>query len=435
MAIASLENEQVVKIGSQNGIEVYHVKAQKFKTNSINIFFCDELSELNATENSVMLSVLKSGSEKFPKTTDIYKYTEALYGASFDCGISKKGELSIMQFYAEHVADRFTGSKSEIFDKALDLIIEVTTRPVLSNQAFKEEYVTLEKNNIKTLIESRINDKVQYTTDRCLEETCKDESYRVYTYGSVDKLTDITPKNLYQHYLSVKSSAPVYVFVSGNITQKNIDSLVSSLSSIQREKTKVLNPGYADKNPVRPQTINETMDITQGKLSLGFRTNTPPDSKDYYALLMYNSILGGGVHSKMFQNVREKEGLAYYGFSRLEKFKGLMVIGCGIEVKNKDKVLDIIMKQMDDIKNAEISEFEHSSAIKNIETSMKALQDNQLGLVDFYLSQALSKTSDSPSDIIEKTSKITPKDIAEIAQKIKLDTVYFLSHPTEGGSL
>jgi len=53
--------------------------------------------------------------------------------------------------------------------------------------------------------------------------------------------------------------------------------------------------------------------------------------------LVYNSILGGGLHSKLFQNVREKAGLAYYAFSRLEKFKGLMVVSCGIEIKTKTR--------------------------------------------------------------------------------------------------
>jgi len=100
------------------------------------------------------------------------------------------------------------------------------------------------------------------------------------------------------------------------------------------------------------RNIIERVSVNQGKLCLGFRTNTPPGSKDYYKLLVYNSILGGGLHSKLFQNVREKAGLAYYAFSRLEKFKGLMVVSCGIEIKNKDKALEIIYNNWMRLKTA-----------------------------------------------------------------------------------
>jgi len=171
--------------------------------------------------------------------------------------------------------------------------------------------------------------------------------------------------------------------------------------------------------------------VNQGKLCLGFRTNTPPGSKDYYKLLVYNSILGGGLHSKLFQNVREKAGLAYYAFSRLEKFKGLMVVSCGIEIKNKDKALEIIYKQLDEIKNGNISDYEYEASIKSIETGIKSLKDIQLQIVDFYLSQYIAETDDTPDDVIENVKKVTKKDVVDIAERIKLDTVYFLTSKEE----
>ena len=94
------------------------------------------------------------------------------------------------------------------------------------------------------------------------------------------------------------------------------------------------------------------MNVTQGKLCLGCRTNTAPDSDDYPALIVYNGILGGGIHSKLFRNVREKASLAYYAYSMLEKFKGLMVISCGIDISNKQKALEIIEEQLADMARA-----------------------------------------------------------------------------------
>jgi len=123
----------------------------------------------------------------------------------------------------------------------------------------------------------------------------------------------------------------VYVFISGDVDDEGIKYIIDGLAKIKRGNVKSLAKTKVEVNTGEVRNIIERVSVNQGKLCLGFRTNTPPGSKDYYKLLVYNSILGGGLHSKLFQNVREKAGLAYYAFSRLEKFKGLMVVSCGIE--------------------------------------------------------------------------------------------------------
>jgi len=125
--------------------------------------------------------------------------------------------------------------------------------------------------------------------------------------------------------------------------------------------------------------------------------------------------------------VREKAGLAYYVFSRLEKFKGLMVISSGIEIGNRDKAMEIIKNQLEDIKNGNISDYEYEASIKSMETGIKSLKDSQLQVVDFYLSQHIIGTDDGPNDMIEKIKQVTKKDVVDIAGKIQLDTVYFLT--------
>jgi predicted Zn-dependent peptidase len=120
----------------------------------------------------------------------------------------------------------------------------------------------------------------------------------------------------------------------------------------------------------------------------------------------------------------------------LEKFKGLMVISSGIETQNKDKALEIILKQLEAIKNGEISDRELEATVKSMETGLKSLGDSQLSLVDFYLSQSVSGTNDNLGDIDEKIKKVTKDQIIRTAQNIKLDTVYFLTSQgvgTEGG--
>lgn len=420
-------NEKLNKVGSFDGIDIYTIKSDKFKTNTINIFFHDNLSRENAAKNALLPAVLRRGCSRFPTFQDIALYLEELYGAAFDCGVTKKGEMQIIQFYIDYVSDRYTGENTRLFEKAFDLLYEIIASPVLEEGSFKKEYVEQEKENLRKLIESRVNDKMQYAIEKCLEEMCREEPFGIYDYGSVEDLKPIDDKILYDHYTNFLRTLPISVYITGNVDESEVDYAVKKLSGIKRASIKKIETCNVEKEVVEVRNITENMPVNQSKLSLGFRTNTSPCDEDYYSLVVYNGILGGGVHSKLFQNVREKESLAYYAFSRLEKFKGLMVISSGILSENKDKTIRIIKEQLENISKGNISDYEFDSTIKTIETGMRSLMDSQLQIVDFYLSQSIVNTHDDFESFIEKVKKVTKDDVVRVAGKIKLDTIYFLT--------
>ncbi len=424
---SALLNEQVEKVISFNGINVYKINQNRFKTNTINIFFHDSLTKENASLNALMPAVLRRGCERFPTLRDIALYLEELYGAVFDCGVAKKGERQIIQFYAEYISDKYTLEDEGLLDKVFSLLLEIITQPVLVNGVFKEDYVTSEKENLKRLIESRVNDKVQYAVERCFEEMCTEEPFGIYDYGSIEDIEKIDSKALYQHYTKALQTMPVDIYFTGDIDNSKIIELSEKLKKLERINIKEIGIGEIDKDIKEVKIITEKMNVNQGKLTMGFRTYIAPGSKEYYSLMVYSTVLGGGMHSKLFQNVREKASLAYYAFSRLEKFKGLMVISSGIESENKDKAIDIINKQLEDIKKGKISDYEYDSTLKSIETGIKSLKDSQLQMVDFYMSQDLTGQGDNFDTLVEKVKKVTKEDIVKAAKNIKLDTIYFLT--------
>ncbi len=427
-AAGGFQNEEKVeKIAAFNGIEVYKIAAGKFKTSSINFFFNDNLSRESVTSNALIPAVLRRGCNQLKTFRDIALRLEELYGASFDCGVAKKGECQIIQFYMEFVSDKFTLEDSSLFESAFDLLFEIVNAPELENGAFREGYLLQEKDNLKKLIESRMNDKMQYGVERCFEEMCREEPYGIYEYGYVSDLENITSGKLYAQYKKMIEEYPLQVFLAGDLDSGKIDRVIKKLSTMARNQVKKLNCCNVEKSVDTVKNITEKMNVTQGKLTLGFRTNTPPGGADYYSLVVFNGILGGGIHSKLFQNVREKASLAYYSYSRLDRFKGLMVISSGIDMKNKDKAQEIMLEQVKEIRKGNISEYEFESTIKTIETGIKSLMDSQMQIVDFYLSQAVANTSDSFATMAEKIKKVTRQDVIDISSKIQLDTVYFLT--------
>lgn len=419
--------EQAVKVTSFNGIDIFRIDTDKFKTSSIHFFFQDNLTRESVTKNALLPAVMRRGSEALPTLRDISMQLEKLYGASFDCGVTKKGESHVIHFYTEFLSRRYIPDGTDSFRSGFDLLFGIITRPAFENGRFRGDYLAQEKEKMRMLIESRVNDKMQYSVDRCLEEVCRDEPYGIFDYGFIGDLENITADELTDHYRKVMESYPLQVYLIGSISEAEIQTVTDRLASLARKEPLQLKGGFAEKRDISARYVTEKMNVSQGKLCLGFRTNTAPDSGSFQALMVYNGILGGGIHSKLFQNVREKASLAYYSYSRLEKFKGLMVISSGIETANKEKALEIILKQLEDIKNGVISDYELEAAVKSMETGIKSLRDSQINIVDFFLSQTIAGTQDNFNDIIEKVKRVTEEEIMQAAGNIALETVYFLA--------
>lgn len=419
--------ENLNKLFEVNGINIYNIKSDRFKTNTISIFFQDNLNENSAAMNALFPSVLRRGTQNLPTLKDINLYLEELYGAVFDCGIAKKGERQIIHFFFEYLSDKYANEENRNFEGALEFLLDIVYRPFLKEEAFHPEYVEQEKTNLKMLIQSRTNDKVQYSMDRCYELMCREEPFGLYEYGTLEQIEKITPAELYKHYRDKVATLPADIFITGQLEDSDIEFLKSKVSCIERGVTKGLTAGIVKKYVDTVRFFEDRMEVTQGKLSLGFRTNITPKEDDYYALMVYSGILGGGMHSKLFQNVREKAGLAYYVFTGLEKFKGLMIIGSGIDIKQKERARELIMEQLEAIKDGRISDYEFESTLKSLETGIHSLKDSQLQVVDFNLSQLIAQTHDTFEGILSKIKRVTKKDVINITKKIQLDTVYFLT--------
>ena len=422
--------EKLCKLFEKNGIEVYNINSNRFKTNTINIFFQDNLNKDTVALNALFPSVLKRGCKGLPTIKEINLYLEKLYGSVFYCGIVKKGERQIIHFYFEYIKDKYTNDSQRNFEKAFEFLMNIIFRPELKDGSFNKQYVEQEKKNLKMIVEGRTNDKVQYSMERCYELMCKDEPFGLYEYGTVEQIDEITNDKLYDHYKKKIASLPAEIFITGEIDEKDVAFVKEKLSLVERSTPQKLNSSIILKCVKDVKEYEDRMDVNQAKLCMGCRTHVQPADNDYYALMVFNGILGEGTHSKLFQNVREKAGLAYYVYAGLEKFKGLMVIASGIDINNKNTAQEIIMKQLDEIRSGNITEYEYEATLKSIKTGIMSLKDSQLYVVDFYLSQLINGTHDTMETLIEKINRVTVDDIIKVADKVQLDTVYFLTSET-----
>lgn len=422
--------KDIVRYELGQGISLNVIPDLKFKTIYISYCFHRDLDN-DYTYNALLPAVLKRGCEGFENLQKIESHLEQQYGALFDVGVQKKGERQILRFSMDLVNEAYLPDNG-LLAQAFYFMNRIITKPVMENSLFKEEYVQQETENLKNRIASLINDKMSYSMERCIQEMCKDEKYGRYVFGSIEDLKNLDSKRLFEVYEDTLKHSLLDIFVTGSVDPEKVQMLVEKSLDLERDHIKEIPATIIKKIGVKEKEVIEDMDVVQAKLNMGFRTNTSFNEKEYYALLVYASILGGGPQSKLFINVREKASLAYYAFSRLEKHKGLMLIGAGIEKEKYEQAKDIILEQLSDMEKGNISEEEITASKKSLITSLKGVKDQQSELVEYYLSNVIEKSDVTLDTFIQEIENVSVDQVVDISRRIRLDTVYLLN-PRKGG--
>ena len=410
----------------KEGIRLHKIKTNKYKTNLMSVFLTSKLSRDDITKKALILTVLRRGTNNLKTQEEISKKLEELYGASFDCGIDKLGDKHVLKFYVESLNEQYLYQKEDILSQSLNILFDIVFNPLLENGAFKQEYIDEEKQNLRIIIEGQKDNKAAYATQRCIEEMYKEKPYGLYKYGYVEDLEKIDSKNLYETYLNLIKTCKIDIFVSGDFDEKTLEEKVKSnqqISKLEPRKVEYLDEESESSNTQEENVVRENMQISQGKLNIGL--DVLSDNKS--AVSVYNAILGGGANSKLFQNVREKASLAYSAGSIYIKPKSKIIIKTGIEHKNYEKALQIIKEQIDDMKNGKFSDEDIQHAKELIIASFKSMQDEQDSEISFYFGREIQKESKDIDKQIKEVSEVTKQNIVDVANKIKINTIFFLT--------
>lgn len=412
----------------KKGIKLHCISTDKFKTNLVSVFLTMPLDRKNVTANAMIPAVLRRGTNNLNSQEKISIELENMYGATFDCGIEKTGDNQILKFYVEMVNDEFLPKQENMLKKGINLLLDIIFNPLVVNNQFNPNYVQTEKENMKKIIEAKIDNKDRYAYERCIEEMYKNKTYGLYKFGYVEDLEQINSINLYEQYKKVVSTAKIDIFVSGNITSEEIETYVKQNEDIENLQERIdihITDGSKPNLNEEENKIEEKMDVTQGKLVIG----TDVDFNEEYSkykIALYNIILGESATSKLFQNVREKESLAYTAKSNYVRQKNNIYIICGIEIQNYEKAISVIKKQLEDMKRGQFTEDDIQDAKKYIISGLKTTREEQDSEITYYFGQELSGSLVTFEEYEEKINNITKEDIEKVANSISINTIYFL---------
>lgn len=418
------------------GVCLTAVHTNKFKSSHLGVTLLTGLEQENAAANALIPWVLRRGSQEHPNMQSISAALDELYGGAIEPVVTKKGETQCVGFAASFLDDAYALNGEAILEPATRLLGELLLHPCMVDGCFKAEYVDSERQNLVDRIRAQMNDKRQYSMLRLGQEMCPYEAYGVNKLGDEEHAKAITADSLWERYQALLKTARVELYYCGCADVERVErALRQAFAQMPENEDRLeLNCDVRITAPVEPQVVEESLDVTQGKLAIGLRTGgISVWEEEFPALLLLNAVFGGTSMSKLFMNVREKLSLCYFASSQLERMKGLMMISSGIEFEKYEQARDEILAQLEACRRGEITDEELEGARRIVITALRTTLDSQSRLADYWLGQAAAELVQTPEELAAQLEQVTKEQVVAAAGRLQLDTIYFLKGKEENG--
>ena len=411
------------------GVTLRHCWDTRFKQGCLSFQLVREMNRAESAMNALLPSVLLRGTKNCPDLRAITEHLDELYGASVSALVRRTGDYQTTGLYCGFMDDRFALPGDQVLRPMLAFLEEILLDSPMEDGAFLSSFVESEKKNLIATIESERNDKRAYANSQLLKILCARDSFALPRLGETAEVAQITPKQLYDHYQKILRESPIEIFYvgSGDIGQV-AQLLVPLLSRLERNPKEL--PAQTILTPGEKQDVVETMDVTQGKLCMGFTVPITNRCEEFAAMQVLNVLYGSGMTSKLFQNVREKLSLCYSVGSGYYGTKGIVLVNAGIDFDKEALTRSEILRQLEICKEGGITENELRSAKEALLSSLRSTHDSPGAIEGFYSTAAMGGLIYSHTEYMEAVEAVTVEMAVACANKMQLHSTYFL----KGGS-
>ena len=407
------------------GVTLRHYREDRFKQGCMSIQFVGPMKREEASLNALLPAVLLRGTAKHADLRSITERLDDLYGASVSTMVRRVGDYQTVGLYSGFISDRYALPGDRVLEPMVDFLREILLEPALEDGVFRRDYVNSEAKNLISTLESERNDKRAYCAAQMLKNMCRGDSFGIPRLGDKECVAAITAESLYAHYRKILREYPVQVFYVGAADGETVAELVRNIFRDLPREPFALQPQTPFHDCGGSDGVEE-MEITQGKLSMGFVTEITNRDPRFAAMQLLNAIFGAGMTSKLFMNVREKMSLCYAIGSAYYGSKGIMTVSAGIDCDKESLVRGEVLRQLDLCKNGEITSAELEAAREAVLSSLRGVHDSPGAIEGFYATGALSGQTWDPETYMARIKAVTMEDVVAAAATVRLHSSYFL---------
>lgn len=410
-----------------NGVDLTLKPTKKFKTNRILVSFTTNISTpQEITARTLLADLLESTSQKWPTQRDVALKLSDLYGASFGTSVSRYGQVYGINFIINVVNDNFLPGQTNLLQEAFAFLRELIFAPQIKNGQFDSEIFGIQKSNLKDYLHSLTDNKQGKALTKMNALYFRDQLQQIPPVGQADDVASLDEFKLAEYYQKMLNEDQVQIVVSGDVTETQVKEAAAELPFAARQ-VKPLTLLYSQQSEHEIRIRNEYEKVSQSKLNLAYNLPVELNSAKRYAAMVFNEAFGGSALSLLFQNVREKNSLAYYAESDLDLFRQELWVQTGIQAQNKDQVLRLVNEQLKQLQAGQLDAGLLEKIKLGLISSYISRTDNQSTALSRALSSRLLGKEVSESEWVAQVAAVQVADVAQIAQGADLQAVYFLS--------
>lgn len=421
------------KTAVSDNISLSSIHTDKFKTGTLTLSIYLPLTEKDYLLSLVLAGVMRRGTRSYPSMASVNKRLDELYAANVDIQTVIHGNILTFCVGAEFLENRFSIDNTDISSCVCDVLAEILLEPLMTNGSFSHNTVESEKAFVKDSLSAEKNNTKLYAATRLKELMSRSGGSRFPTLEYLlNEISNVSAKDVTEFYSRLISASPLRAFYIGSEHSDVISGkLLRAFSKYTGHQPLSYSAPVAARS-AELMSVTEDMPVSQGKLALGFRTGAILGSQDDAKAILLNEVFGATPASKLFLNVRERSGLCYYCGSSYSLLSGNLTVSSGIDTKNKDRAIDEILAQLEQIRSGNVTDAELSAAKRSLEYSYVQIYDSPFSLQAFFSVRELVGISETVEECKERILATTKEEVCELAERTVFDTCFFISGTLTG---
>lgn len=387
-----------------NGLTVIKVPSHDAESVVVDVFIktgSRSESEKEAGISHFLEHFLFKGTKKYPTALAINEIVDGI-GGDMNAFTSKEST----QYYIK--------SHSKYLSLIFDIISDMVQEPLFdAGELEKEKGVIVEEMNM-------YKDMPQAVAENALDTIMwPKHALGRDIIGSKDTVTSFTP-DMFRDYMKRHYQAGnMLIGVSGKFSEKELGKLLKERWGAAPKRR---SGGWVKAVDVQTKPRAQVMykDTEQAHVLIGFKAfhnNDPRNS----AMTTMSTVLGGGMSSRLWDEIREKRGLAYYVRCAPGTFQdtGQFYVSAGVQTGKVEETVQVILSELRRMVDTPVADKELQKAKEYMKgKTTLALEDNQVRL-DWYLEQAaFKKQIRTPQEAFDRIDTVTAADIQKVAKEI-----------------
>ena len=407
------------------GVRLHFIQSEKFKTNKIRVRFSAPMSKETVAGRVLTASMLETVNAVYPTSQAFRERLANLYGADYSTSLSRRGLVHYLDINLSFVRDKFLSRKNVLIDAMLDFLKASLFSPLVSQGAFDESAFEIEKKNILNDLEAEIENHFYHAHRELDKLFYEEEEMQMPRVGTIELIQKETAASSFAAFQQMLQENQIDLFFIGDFNEVAVREKIQSFNFAPRQQELQLVYQQEYSNVLREGL--EQKDVHQSIIELAYHFPIQYGESEHLPLVVLNALLGGFAHSKLFVNLREKEGLAYTISSNFDIFSGMMRIYAGIDRSNRTRTVALINRQIVDLKRGNFSLEELNQTKKMLRNSVLLAQDRQNTILErAYMASVLGKKFLSLEAWLEALEQVHKDDIVKAAGLLKLQAIYFM---------